>query len=137
MGWSGPSCTAPCGAVTSGRVKIFNSFKSLQWDMQIGDRRERHAWEARIPGPSAHLPLGTMIGCLAVPAGMGLKTCVTDRQLVRSAADQTLFGHPCPCRSFLKPRHIMIMTMLRGRREGGLWIAQCMVISCLVTDRQI
>ena len=63
----------------SGRVKIFNAFKSEQWDRQIGDRRERNSWEARMPGPSGSLPVGPMIGRLAVPAGHGLLTCITDR----------------------------------------------------------
>ena len=60
-------------------MKIFNNYKSAECDRQIRDRRERNAWEGRIPGPSAALPLGTMIGRLAVPAGMGLKVCITDR----------------------------------------------------------
>ena len=40
----------------SGRVKIFNAYKSIENDRQIGDRRERNAWEGRIPGPSAAFP---------------------------------------------------------------------------------
>ena len=60
-------------------MKIFNNYKSAECDRQIRDRRERNAWEGRIPGPSAALPLGTMIGRLAVPAGLGLKVCITDR----------------------------------------------------------
>ena len=39
----------------SSRVKIFNNFKSVE----CGDRRERNAWEGRIPRPSSVLPLGT------------------------------------------------------------------------------
>eukprot|EP00435_Cladocopium_sp_Y103_P060235 s675_g22.t1 len=82
--WDGLGLLAlhPVSGVTtgnSGRVKIFNNYKPEQWDRQIGDRRERNAWEARIPSPSAHLPLGTMIGRLAIPAGMGVKICITDR----------------------------------------------------------
>eukprot|EP00435_Cladocopium_sp_Y103_P014486 s4341_g3.t1 len=63
----------------SGRVKIFNSYKSSAHDRQIGDRRERNAWEGKIPGPSAALPVGPLIGRLVVPPGFGLITCVTDR----------------------------------------------------------
>ena len=63
----------------SGRVKIFNSYKSAANDRQIGDRRERNAWEGRIPGPSSALPVGPLIGRLVIPEGYGIKVCVTDR----------------------------------------------------------
>ena len=63
----------------SGRVKIFNAFKSAQHDRQIGDRRERNAWEARIPGPSSSLPVGSLITKLCIPKGHGVRLCVTDR----------------------------------------------------------
>ena len=63
----------------SGRVKIFNAYKSPEWDRQIGDRRERNAWEAKLPGPSSVLPVGAQIARLAVARGHGLKVCVTDR----------------------------------------------------------
>ena len=63
----------------SGRVKIFNAFKSAEHDRQIGDRRERNSWEARIPGPSSRLPVGALIGRLCIPDGCGVKLCVTDR----------------------------------------------------------
>ena len=72
----------PCSEITtggSGRVKIFNSFKSAANDRQIGDRRERNAWEGRIPGPSSALPVGPLIGRLVIPEGHGTKVCVTDR----------------------------------------------------------
>ena len=63
----------------SGRVKIFNAFKSQQHDRQIGDRRERNGWEGRFKGPSSALPNGPLIGRLAIPPGFGVKLCVTDR----------------------------------------------------------
>ena len=63
----------------SGRVKIFNSYKSAANDRQIGDRRARNAWEGRIPGPSSALPVGPLIGRLVIPEGYGIKVCVTDR----------------------------------------------------------
>ena len=72
----------PRSAITTGdegRVKIFNAWKSLEHDRQIGDRRERNAWEGRLRGPSAHLPVGSLITKIVVPEGCGLKTCVTDR----------------------------------------------------------
>ena len=58
-------CTHPKSSITtgdSGRVKIFTAYKPEQWDRQIGDRRERNGWEARVPGPSTSLPVGPMIG---------------------------------------------------------------------------
>ena len=63
----------------SGRVKIFNAFKNSEHYRQIGDRRERNSWEARIPGPSAALPVGSWITRLCIPPGHGVKLCVTDR----------------------------------------------------------
>ena len=88
---------------TSGKVKIS--------DRQIGDRRERNAWEARIPGPSAHLPLGTMIGRLAVPDGMGVKTCVTDRSdyyhqlaVTEERSRSNIVWPPMSLQSFLETR---------------------------------
>ena len=63
----------------SGRVKIFNAYKDPHHDRQIGDRRERNAWEARLPGPSKSLPVGPLIGRLCVPRDCGLKVCITDR----------------------------------------------------------
>eukprot|EP00435_Cladocopium_sp_Y103_P069119 s624_g32.t1 len=63
----------------SGRVKIFNAFKNTEVDRQIGDRRERNGWEARVPGPSALLPVGPLIGRLFIPQGYGVKVCITDR----------------------------------------------------------
>jgi len=72
----------PADSITtgeSGRVKIFNAYKSAEVDRQIGDRRERNAWEFRMPGPSAQLPVGPLIGRLVVPPGSGLKVCITDR----------------------------------------------------------
>ena len=72
----------PKSAITtgeSGRVKIFNAFKDAEWDRQIGDRRERNAWELPMPGPSRDLPVGPMIGRIVVPKDKALKVCVTDR----------------------------------------------------------
>lgn len=53
----------------SGRVKIFNAYKNPTSDRQIGDRRERNAWESRLPGPSALLLVGPLISRLVVPKG--------------------------------------------------------------------
>ena len=62
-----------------GKVKVFNAYKSAQWDRQIGDRRLRNACEGRIPGPSQDLPCGPLITRLFVPAGCGVRVCITDR----------------------------------------------------------
>ena len=60
-------------------MSIFNAFKAVDCDRQIGDRRERNSWEGRIPGPSAALPIGSLIGRLCIPPGHGVRLCVTDR----------------------------------------------------------
>ena len=67
------------GGGADDKVKIFNAYKSSQWDRQIGDRRLRNAVEGRIPGPSKELPCGPLITRLCIPEGCGLKVCVTDR----------------------------------------------------------
>jgi len=62
----------PADSITtgeSGRVKIFNAYKSAEVDRQIGDRRERNAWEFRMPGSLAQLLVGPLIGRLVVPLG--------------------------------------------------------------------
>ena len=61
------------------KVKIFNAYKSEEWDRQIGDRRLQNAYEARLPGPSKDLPCGPLITRLILPEGHGVKVCVTDR----------------------------------------------------------
>jgi len=72
----------PRSHITTGdaaRAKVFNAFKSLQHDRQIGDRRERNSWEGRIPGPSAALPVSSLLSRLVIPEGCGIKLCVADR----------------------------------------------------------
>ena len=93
----------------SGRVKVFNSYKNEMHDRQIGDRRERNAWEGRVPGPSAALPVGPMIGRLVVPPGYGLKTCVTDRSdyyhqisVSHERSRTNIVWPPMPLASFLQ-----------------------------------
>ena len=61
------------------KVKIFNAYKSEEWDRQIGDRRLQNAHEARLPGPSKDLPCGPLITRLILPEGHGVKVCITDR----------------------------------------------------------
>ena len=72
----------PASQVQAGpenKVKIFNAFKSEEWDRQIGDRRLQNAHKGRIPGPSRDLPCGPLLTRLFVPPSHGLRVCVTDR----------------------------------------------------------
>lgn len=62
-----------------GKVKIFNAFKSLSQDRQIGERRWRNAFEGRIPGPSKPLPTGAQICSLLLKPDHGVRISVTDR----------------------------------------------------------
>ena len=48
-------------------VRVFNNYKNPECDRQIGDRRGRNAVEARVSGPSAHLPAGTDLMDLWIP----------------------------------------------------------------------
>lgn len=41
------------------QIRIFNAYKNLQCDRQIGDRRGRNSLEARVIGPSSCLPSGS------------------------------------------------------------------------------
>ena len=50
-----------------GAVRVFNNYKNSECDRQIGDRRGRNAVEARVSGPSAHLPAGTDLMDLWIP----------------------------------------------------------------------
>eukprot|EP00435_Cladocopium_sp_Y103_P028739 s1351_g7.t1 len=47
-------------------VKVFNCYKSLEHDRQIGDRRGQNSYECRVRGPSADLPSGSDIFSLKV-----------------------------------------------------------------------
>lgn len=40
-------------------VRVFNNFKNLEEDRQIGDRRGRNYCECQVPGPSKSLPAGS------------------------------------------------------------------------------
>eukprot|EP00435_Cladocopium_sp_Y103_P063603 s567_g25.t1 len=47
-------------------VKVFNCYKSPEYDRQIGDRRGQNSFECRVPGPSRNLPAGPDIMDLQV-----------------------------------------------------------------------
>ena len=48
-------------------VKVFNSYKSVSQDRQIGDRRGRNSLECRVLGPSRNLPSGSDVMDLCIP----------------------------------------------------------------------
>ena len=68
-----------CSDGPEGKVKIFNAMKNTETDRQIGDRRWRNGYEARIPGPSRSLPTGSTICKLLLPPGHGVRISITDR----------------------------------------------------------
>lgn len=62
-------------------VKIFNAYKSVSTDRQIGDRRGRNATEARVEGPSRNLPVGPdLVELFIDPQSQVLRLSVTDRK---------------------------------------------------------
>jgi len=61
-------------------VRVFNNFKSIDCDRQIGDRRGRNAVEARIRGPSSTLPSGVDLTDLWIcPSLSRFSINITDR----------------------------------------------------------
>ena len=84
-----------------GFCKIFNTYKNLDADRQIGDRRNVNAMECSAGGPSSRLPSGPLLTNLCCPPGCGLRGSITDRRdfyhqvsvsLSRSASNMTPFG---------------------------------------------
>lgn len=64
-----------------GCTKVFNNFKNVTADRQIGDRRSQNFREGKIPGPSCSLPTGAALLQLAPKRyGQQLLGCVTDRR---------------------------------------------------------
>lgn len=64
-------------------VRIFNAYKSVEVDRQIGDRRSANSYEARISefGPSCCLPSGSDFSELALnPRTQSLSIYITDRK---------------------------------------------------------
>lgn len=63
------------------QVKIFNAYKDLSTDRQIGDRRGRNCWEMRVAGPSKILPMGSDLCEFDFnPSTHRLTLSVTDRK---------------------------------------------------------
>ena len=62
-------------------TRIFNCFKSDTHDQQIGDRRGVNATEAKVLGPSRHVPTGELLCSLSVcPRVEGLCVAAADRR---------------------------------------------------------
>eukprot|EP00438_Fugacium_kawagutii_P005971 Skav202222 [mRNA] locus=scaffold2694:32189:41526:+ [translate_table: standard] len=62
-------------------VRVFNCFKDLECDRQIGDRRGRNSVEAKVRGPSVELPAATALLDLYLnPLVDRWEICVTDRR---------------------------------------------------------
>ena len=62
------------------QVRIFNCYKSVAADRQIGDRRGRNAVECKLEGPSSALPAAVDLLDLVVPRGYGLFISCSDRK---------------------------------------------------------
>eukprot|EP00435_Cladocopium_sp_Y103_P057911 s1162_g20.t1 len=60
--------------------KVFNTFKSAQFDRQIGDRRIPNSREYAAGGPSRHLPNGPLLLGFVVRRGQKLLGSLTDRR---------------------------------------------------------
>eukprot|EP00435_Cladocopium_sp_Y103_P047077 s582_g13.t1 len=58
-------CHRPQGSL----VKVFNCFKNVDFDRQIGDRRGQNSLECRVAGPSKDLPAGADVMDLQVSIG--------------------------------------------------------------------
>ena len=61
-------------------VRIFNSYKSLECDRQIGDRRGRNHCEMRLEGPSKQLPAGPDVFELFLEENERIHVSVSDRR---------------------------------------------------------
>ena len=62
-------------------VRVFNVYKNLECDRQIGDRRGLNFAECRVKGPSVDLPQGVHLAALEVDLSHEvLVTAVTDRR---------------------------------------------------------
>ena len=61
-------------------VRIFNCFKSVECDRQIGDRRGRNFCERRLHGPSKLLPAGPDVFELFLEVGEQVHVSVSDRR---------------------------------------------------------
>ena len=64
-----------------GLARIFNTYKSREWDRQIGDRRKANSMERSISGPSSNLPPGpSLLSIFCLRGSHSLRGSVTDRR---------------------------------------------------------
>ena len=90
----------PAGGLT----RIFNAYKSVDQDRQIGDRRGMNSLESKVPGPSSSLPSGCDVTDLCLdPSKEKLLVSITDRRdfyhqisVTRSKAIGNTVGPPVP-----------------------------------------
>ena len=68
-----------------GFCRVFNVFKDVSKDRQIGDRRKVNAMECAVPGPSRNLPTGPLLLGMSVKRG--------SQQLLGSLTDRKDFYH--------------------------------------------
>ncbi len=61
-------------------VRVFNCYKNLECDRQIGDRRGRNFCERRVHGPSKRLPAGPDVFELFLDDGEHVHVSVSDRR---------------------------------------------------------
>ena len=62
-------------------TRIFNAFKNVKMDRQIGDRRSRNSCEGRVKGPSAFLPCGPdLLDWYCNPRTHYIAQAITDRK---------------------------------------------------------
>ena len=63
------------------QTRVFNNFKNLQVDRQIGDRRGMNLQEGKLEGPSRHLPAGSDLVDLHLdPVKESYRVFATDRR---------------------------------------------------------
>ena len=62
------------------KVRVFNCRKSDQVDRQIGDRRSLNLIERSLPGPSADLPIGSLLCNIVLGTKSVLCAAITDRR---------------------------------------------------------
>eukprot|EP00435_Cladocopium_sp_Y103_P059653 s1616_g21.t1 len=111
-------------------VKIFNCYKNLEVDRQIGDRRGQNSYECRVRGPSSDLPCGADIMDLQVdPATQKVVLVISDRKdyyhqlWVTDARSTTNAVGPAVHKELLKDTSaytaycMHIATMRRAKRE--------------------
>ena len=87
-----------------GLTRIFNAYKSVDQDRQIGDRRGMNSLESKVPGPSSSLPSGCDVTDLCLdPSREKLLVSITDRRdfyhqisVTRSKAIGNTVGPPVP-----------------------------------------